>query len=275
MEQQRKGASLSPKDFISGGLLDDVDVTFKDVRFEMFDYEGKSDPAPALGISLVTGDETEGEKPYRQHWSCGSAENWAPSEDGMEIVPIGKDTMLRKASNLHMLFTSMFEAGVPDSVLEGGNVGVFEGLKVHIRRKDAPKRGNLPKGGIRRGRDGKEYEKDNKIVCVEKIYEPYPWSTKKAPTGKTDKKAAVAEKAAVSSNDDLDAKGKAVLLKLIADGNGKTSKREIPAKGFMAIGEIFGDKDPDKNKVLGLLFKDPWITANGFVVAENGDITVA
>jgi hypothetical protein len=271
-EQQRKGASFSLKDFISGGLLDDVDVTLKNVKFEMFDYEGKSDPAPALGIDLVTGEEAEGEKPIRQHWSCGSADNWAPSEDGMEIIPIGKDTMLRKSSNLHMLFTSMFEAGVPDSILEGGNVSVFEDLKVHIRRKDAPKRGNLPQGGVRRGRDGKEYERDNKIVCVEKIYEPYPWDAKKADP-KAGKKAA--EKPAASSEGDLDAKGKAVLMKLVADGNGKTSKKEIPTKGFMTIGEIFGDKDPDKNKILGLLFKDVWITANGFTLAANGEITVA
>jgi len=261
---ERKGASLNPKDFITGGLLDDVDVTLKKVMFEMFDYEGKSDPAPSLGIDLVTGDEGEGDKPYRNHWSVGGAENWVPSDDGMEIIPIGKDTMPRKTSNLFFLVTSLLEAGVPESVLDSGRIDFLEGLKCHIIRKDPPKRGNLPAGGMRRGRDGKDYEKDGKVYAVSKIYEPYPWDSKKGAT----KAAKKDEK--VSTGSDLDSKAKAVLVQLIAEGGGKTSKKEIPTKGFALI-----QADADKNKVLGLLFKDAWMTANGFAVDSDGTITLA
>jgi len=269
MAEQRKGVSFNPKTFVSGGLLDDVDVTLKNACFEMFDYDGKADPAPALGIDLVTGEEADDEKPMRQHWSCGSAESWAPSDDKMELVPIGKDSVLRKTTNLAMLFKSCTEAGMPDAILDTGRASIFEDLKVHVRRVDAPKRGNLPTGGVRRGRDGKDYEKDNKILCIEKIYEPFPWDVKK-PAGKAAGKKSAEPKAEPTASD-IDAKAKAVLIQLIAAGEGKTSKKEIPTKGFVLLDK----NDPDMNKVFGCLLKDPWITANGFQVAADGTITLA
>lgn len=273
MTEQRKGASLNPKTFVSGGLLDDVDVTFTNVKFEMFDYEGKSDPAPTFSADLVTGTE-DGEKPLRQHWSVGSAENWAPAEDGMEIIPIGKDHALRKASNFYMFVQSLLQAGVPESVLESGRVDFMEGLKAHIRRVDAPKRGNLPQGGTRRGRDGKDYEKDNKVLCVEKIYEPYPWEAKKGATGSTAQKSA-GPQPTQESGMDVDTKAKVVLSQLIAGNGGKVSKKEIPTKGFLKIKEVLGANDSDINKVLGLMFQDPWMVGNGFAVAADGTITIA
>lgn len=270
-DQQRKGVSWDPETFVTGGLLDDVDVTFKNVRVEMFDYEGKSDPAPALGADLVTGAEGEGEKPIRQHWSIGSAENWAPSPDGMEIIPIGKDTAPRKASNFFFLVQSLKQAGVPGAVIQSGRADALEGLKAHVRRVDGPKRSNLPSGGQRRGADGKIYEKENKILCVEKIYEPYPWDApKKGATKKSAPKAAAGgDKSAVTD------KTKTVMMALIAQGEGKTSKKEIPTKGFLKIKEVFGQNDADLNDILGNMFKDAWLTENGFAVAADGTITVA
>lgn len=275
MPETRKGASWNPKSFITGGLLDDVDVTFTNVRFDMFDYEGKADPAPALGIDLVTGTE-DGDKPIRQHWSVGNAENWAPSEDGMTVVPIGRDTTLRKSSNFFMLVQSLLQAGVPESVLEDGRCENIEGLRCHVRRVDAPKRGNLPSGGTRRGADGKEYARDNKVLCVEKIYEPYPWdkSAPKAGSKKgATKSAAQAEKPEAAM--DLDSKGQLVLTQLIAGNGGKVSKQEIPTKAFLKIKEVLGVNDPNINDVLGLLFQDSWMNSHGFQVSDSGVITLA
>lgn len=264
MVEKRKGASLSPKNFITGGLLDDVDVTFKNVKFEMFDYNGTQEPTPALGIDLVTGSEEPGEKPYRNHWSVGKAEMWAPSDDGMEIVPIGKDLFPRKTSNLYFLVTTLLEAKVPDEVLDSGRVDVLEGLKVHIVRKEPPgKKSDVPKEK-RVGRDGKEYEKDGKIYAVSKIYEPFPWV---AGAAAGDMKKA----AGGASTEDLEATAKGILMQLVMAGNGKTSKKDIPTKGFALIDK----KDPNKNDIFGFLFKDAWIKANGFVIAADGTITLA
>lgn len=264
----KKGASLNPVDFITGGLLDDADVTFKNVKFEMFDYDGKAEPAPALGIDLVTGAEEEGAKPYRQHWSCGSSENWEPSDDGSTLVPIGKDTELRKATNLYMFLTSLKEAQFPMERLNDGDCSVLEGLQAHVLRKDAPKRGNLPQGGTRRGRDGKEYEKDNKVLCVSKINK-FPWEGE-APAKPKKGAAKKEEPAAEAGGGDIEAKAKDVLIKLVVSGDGKALVKEVPSKGFALI----DPKDPDKNKILKVLFNPAWIKANGFNVTDDGVITL-
>jgi hypothetical protein len=271
-DNTKKGASLNPLDFISGGLLDDVDVTWKNVRFEMYDYDGKSDKAPCLGVDLVTGTEGPNDKPYRQRWSCGSAENWEPSEDGSMLIPVGKDSELRKASNVYMLLTSLDEAGFPRERLNDGNVFVLEGLKAHMIRKDAPKRPGLSQDTTRRGRDGKEYEKDNKVLCVSKII-ALPWegegANKKAGKGKA-KDAAPKSEPQASTGGDVDTKAKDVLMRLLIAGGGKIAKKDVPAKGF---NEIPGT-DPDKNKIMGCLFRDDWIKSAGFTLADDGIISV-
>jgi hypothetical protein len=266
----RKGASLDPADFIAGGLLDDVDATWKNVKFEMYDYEGKADKAPCFAADMVTGTESKPEDIVRQRWSCGSAENWEPSPDGMYLTPIGSDTELRKASNMFLLMTSLLEAGFPRATLGEGCASNFEGLKAHMRRKEGPKRGNLPQQQTRRVVGGKEYERDNKILLVEKILElPKQGAQDEVP--KKGKKAAAKEEAAPKqeTSGDVESKAKDVLTNIILGGNGKANKKDIPAAGFKILGS-----DPDRNKILALLFKDEWITANGFVVAQDGTITL-
>lgn len=268
MTEQKKGASLNPVDFIAGGLMDDVDVTFKNVRFEMCDYNGTQEtPSPALGADLITGAEQANEKAYRQHWSCGSAESWEPSPDGSQCVAIGKDTEFRKSSNVFLFVGSLQQAGFPMERLNEGNCTVLEGMVAHVKRVDQPTRSNLNQPTTRRGRDGKEYAKDNKVLCVTKIISL-------ADEKKGAKKAAAGNAKGpegTGSNANLDEKAKIVMMTLIGQGGGHTSKKELPTKGFQAIPQ----DDKDKNKIFTLLFKDEWIKSNGFVIAEDGTITVA
>jgi hypothetical protein len=275
-DEVRKGASLNPDDFIAGGLLDDVDVTWKNVMFEMYNYGGKSDPAPCLGADLVTGAEIKAEDVVRQYWSCGSAENWEPSEDGARLVPVGGDTELRKSTNLFILLKSLKEAGFPMAKLADGNVTVLNGLSAHMRRIDAPKRGNMAPKSPRRGHDGKEYEKDNKVLCVEKIIALPSEATKDEPKAakKGGKKAADPGKAegkpqAPAPSADLDGKAKDILTSIIVQGNGKANKKDIPSIGFKILGT-----DPDRNRVLSLLFNDEWMKGAGFAVSDSGEITL-
>lgn len=266
----KKGASLNPVDFISGGLLDDVTATWKNVKFEVFDYDGKGQKAPCLGIDLITGTEGPNDKPYRQRYSCGSLENWEPSADGLMLIPVGKDTELRKASNLYMLLTSLAEAGFPMERLNEGNVGVFENMVAHMIRKDAPKRPGLDQPTTRRGRDGKEYERDNKVLCVSKI-EKLPWEGEDAPKGKAGKGSAKsAPKADAPTGAGIDEKAKEVLMNLIVAADGKISKKEIPSKAFNAIPAA----DKDRKAVLAVLFKDEWLKGAGFSITDDGFITL-
>lgn len=261
-DELRKGASLNPDDFISGGLLDDVDVTWKNVRFEMYNYGGKSDPAPCLGADLVTGVELRPEDVVRQYWSCGSSDNWEPSEDGSRLIPVGGDTELRRSTNLFLLLKSLKEAGFPMPQLADGSVTPLNGLKAHMRRIDAPKRGNMIQNA-RRGRDGKEFERDNKILCVEKIIA----LPSEAPKGaKKGKKEPVTE-AKPTSN--LDSKTMDILTSVIVQSGGKINKKDLPTIGFKILAG-----DVDRNRVLALLFNEEWIQSSGFAISDSGEITL-
>jgi hypothetical protein len=277
VDEVKKGASLNPDDFIAGGLLDDVDATWKNVMFEMYNYGGKSDPAPCLGADLITGAEIKPEDVVRQYWSCGSAENWEPSEDGARLVPVGGDTELRKSTNLFMLLKSLKEAGFPMAQLADGNVTVLNGLKAHMRRIDAPKRGNMPVQSPRRGASGKEYERDNKVLCVEKIIALPSEAPKDEPKAakKGGKKAAAdpgkaeGKPQAPAPSADMDSKAKELLVNIIVQGGGRANKKDIPSLGFKALGT-----DPDRLKVLSLLFNDEWMKGAGFAVSDSGEITL-
>ena len=77
-------ASLNPENFVEGGgLIDDVDVTFKECIFDMFDYNGKVVPGvPSLKITMGMEDDEEAV----QYYSVGSANDWIPSEDHLREV---------------------------------------------------------------------------------------------------------------------------------------------------------------------------------------------
>jgi len=269
-DQVRKGASLDPADAVAGGLLDDVDATWKNVKYEMYDYEGKADAAPCFAADMVTGAEAKPEDIVRQRWSCGSADNWEPSPDGMYLVPIGSETELRKASNIIILMGSLVQAGFPASSLKNGVASAFEGLQAHMRRMEGPKRGGLQQPQ-RRTVGGKEYERDNKILLVEKIISMPGQTTTEGPAkGKAKAKAKEeAPKQSAADQGALDSKAKDLLTRIVLEGEGKVAKKDIPSLGFKILGN-----DPDRNKVLAVLFKDEWITANGFVVSSDGVITL-
>lgn len=273
---EKKGASFNTKDFIVGGLLDDVDVTWVNVKCEMYDYGGKADAAPCVGADLVTGDE-EG-APVRQYWSVGNADNWEPSEDGKYMIPVGKDSGFRKGSNVFLLLKSLEEAGFPMERFNDGDITALEGLRTHMVRKPAPKREGFTQT-VRRGQDGKEFE--NKILLVESII-TLPGEAAAAATPVQKAKAAAKTKAATKAKSNvepqaeaaeadvsLDDKAKEILTMLIVEGGGAVSKKDIPSQAFKVMGT-----DPARNKVLALLFKDEWISGNGFTISAEGEISL-
>ena len=130
--------SCKPEDFVEGtGLLDDAEVTFTKCRFQLFDYAGKAQPAPAFAAELVVAGDGE---PTNQFWSCGSPKDFVPSADGKQLQPVGAATHLRKSCNAAILFTSLFQAGVPGDLLGGDDISKLSGLRAHVKRIPAPKR---------------------------------------------------------------------------------------------------------------------------------------
>ena len=154
------GVSLKPSDAVEGGgLLDDVDVKISEAKFAMFDYMGKAQPVPALLLRL---DSLDGSDLINQYWSMGKPLDWMPSDDGKELVPIGKATELVLSSNGMILLASAVNAGFPESKL-GDDISILAGTECHVNRVAAPKR------------TGMVSSKENQtILTITKIHK-LPW----------------------------------------------------------------------------------------------------
>lgn len=199
--------SLATKDFVQGGLLNDVDVEVLESRFVIYDYEGKAnlsaDPPLALKLVLKVDDDTE----HTEYITGGSSKDFIPNpnDDGDTIEKNGSASNLRKGSNLFLFNQSLEEAGFPQAKLAEGKSSVYKGIKFHLERRASPKRQGI--------RDDSEKEKTY-IACGQLI--SVPWDTKgkaKAaakPANSTAKPAAKPAPAAAPVEDDEDMTNKAM-----------------------------------------------------------------
>lgn len=141
--------SLRPSTFTQGGLIDDVDAVIKRARFVSYDYDGKADkPALCLLLQLVDNEDTE----HAQYYSAGDLQYFVPSEDpknedlnGIEIVAVGDKTALNGGTNCALMLNSLVTAGLPEDLLDSGDMRKIEGLKAHWNRVAQPKRTGIAK----------------------------------------------------------------------------------------------------------------------------------
>lgn len=244
---KKKGVSLNPNDFVSGGLIDDVDCTFENVKFEMYDYNGKVSPAnPSLGIDIRYGDAEDDKT--RQYWSAGSHKDWAASDDGSMLVSVGQATALRKSTNLFNLLKSLCECGFQSDELDEGVVTCLEGLKCHVMRIPAPKRAGLQKGARVNTATGEAFT--DTILVVSQIYGG-PESEKQEAVSKNEKAA------------DVEAEAVAALKKLL-DEKGSIAKKDLPTTLFAKLPDT-----PNRNPIMTLVFKDEFLAAHFNVVDGN------
>lgn len=253
------GVSLKPCDAVEGGgLLDDEDVKIVDAKFTMFDYGGKAQPVPALMLSLDRMDDTE---PIAQYWSMGKALDWIPSDDGKELVPIGRATQLTAGSNGMWLLTSAINAGMPESKL-GDDISIFKGMECHVNRVAAP---------VRKGLQQKE---GKTILVITKIHK-LPWD-KTAAKGKGKTAAKGKGKAAAeAATSDIDTLATEFILGLLAD-DGKMSgfpdgipKAKLAPEAFAA----FPANDPNRSAIVRKVFEDAFLSSGPWAYAD-GKITM-
>lgn len=134
--------SLLYGEMIEGGLIDNADVTWTDLKFCFWDYNGQIQvPQPALAITMLQDGEQES---ITQYYSFGSRDHFIPSEDGMSLVQVGSQAGVSRSSNGALLMKSLEEAGYPRNLLQQGRADTFMGLKCHMVRQPAPKRAGLP-----------------------------------------------------------------------------------------------------------------------------------
>jgi hypothetical protein len=263
-------ALLNPDSFVEGGgLIDDVDATFKSCTFEMFDYNGKADPAPALKLVLdVAGDE------MTQYYSMGSAKDWIPSEDGKQLLSVGSATSIRLSSNGGIFLKSLVDSGFPGDKL-GDDISILDGTQAHMIQVPEPQRSTKKT----KEQQEKEAKYGPKTILVVSAINRLPWEKatpaggKKAPaTGKpvskpAAKPAAKTETAEVSGGA-VEDKVTEFILGVLAEA-GTVMKKELPAKIFAALKD-----DPDKSAMVKVVFSDdflnagPWNYSDGVLVAN-------
>lgn len=260
-------ASLNPEDHIEGGgLIDDVDVEITEARFDMFDYNGKAAPAPALRVEMVT---EEDEKDI-QYYSVGNAASWAPSDDGSQIMAIGKDTALRMTTNCGILLKSLIDAGFPGDKL-GDDISILDGLKCHVLRIPAPKRSGLNTVPAAEGE--KKFEKT--ILIVSEIL-TLPWekaakkkASKKSSGGGAAKKKAATKKAVPAEDEaDLNESATEAIMGLLAENDGSITKKELAGKLFQSL-----KGDSNQGAIVKLGFNDEFLSEGPWDY-EDGTLTM-
>jgi hypothetical protein len=248
----QKHASFT--DFSKGGFIDDVDATWLNTKFAMYDYQGKADPAPAfIADVMVDGDE----EPHQQAWSCGAAKDWEPSPDGKFLVP-ARDGVerIRQNTKFAILMKSLIDAGFPKDALGSGDAGVFEGIRVHMIQIPAPEYRGLDKPK-KTGKDGKEYAAT--IPVVSAVLEVA------ATSGKKGKKGSTTAAGGADEGSSVEEAAVAILTGMLMEAGGSLKKTQIPT---LAVKNADLKSDPNKTVIMKKMFEDKFLTKN-FTFADG------
>src|SRR5437868_4688184 len=129
MSSEVRYATFDPEGFaVGGGLLDDADVLIKSARFQHFTYPGSDKTTTALMLIL---EDAEG-KAHEQPYSVGDTDKFAPSDDGKKVLLTGTATSINAKSNFAQFAKSLIDAGVPRTFLQTDDIGVLDGMRIHV-----------------------------------------------------------------------------------------------------------------------------------------------
>lgn len=249
------GALLRPDSFVSGGLLDDVDVTIESCRFKVYDYDGKV-PGGVLALHVEMKDE-DGQV-TDQYYSAGDLRFFTPSTDGKMAVPTGSKTALSSSSNAAQFIVSVVNAGYPVDQLEA-DVSVFEGMKVHVNRVAQPKR-----TGIIKNQPADDSGREKTVLLVSKILampgeEPVKKggaskaSAKPSASSKTTTKAS-APAPAQADDADLDSTLTDIVMTIVTEAGGTITKKALSTAVFQSM------KDhPARNAAVKRVYVDEFL----------------
>ena len=227
MNETRTG-SLNPDDAkVGGGFLDDADVVIDNVRYVIYDFQGKGKARLCLRLTL------EGAT-YPEYLPIGWPTDYAPSDDGKRAVSVSDKAGKFKATDPGMRFiASAVESGFPKELI-GDDASVFDGLSCHVTR--VPDDNYKPKAGA------PAPKRVPSVLLVTKIL-AMPGERVPAPDASTLTPLAIKTRAAILSLGD----------------DGKAIHRRDLFQGLMKSLA----SDPDLNQVVNLAYSDVFLSQPG------------
>ena len=221
--------SIRPSNFVEGGAVPvDKNLTWRECRFNLFDYTKKTGEVVATTIAArikyVDDDGTE----YEQQYSAGDPERFTPSKDGKTLVAVTEGASLSKSSNFYVLMNALVNAGFPENrIPENGDISVFDGLYTHNIGIPEPKRSGLARATPAEGAR-------ERVISVPDAILKLPWENK----GKVAAKAPAKSKAAAPATEDAGdaaADAIAIVTELVANAEeGKVTRQQVAAKAIRA-----------------------------------------
>ncbi len=253
------GVSLKPSDAVEGGAVPvDMNLLWKEVRFNNFDYTRKSGEIMATTVAIRVKYVNDDGAEYEQQYSVGDPERFTVSEDGKSI----DGPAMSKSCNAFLLLNSLINAGFPENKL-GEDISVLDNLYTFNIGLPEPKRSGLAPRPVAEGQVARE-----KVLSVPSQILRLPWEKK---TGKTAAGKPAAKAAAVTEEteggDEIVAKAVEFVKNHATDG--KAIRKSLGVAVFKELA-----KDPDKDAIAGLMFKGTpeflsALAAEGVILADK------
>jgi hypothetical protein len=239
-------ASLDPNAMLVGGLKDDFRGVITEAAYVPWDYDGNiEEHVLAVRLTIQPDDD---DNPFVQHWSAGSLDAFAPSEDGRTIasngeggpyaLKVGKKAQLRNNTNWAHLMGAIIDAGEASKLFTRSNltpsIACLEGIDAHWDRVPQKKRSGLL--------DDNENARPRDILVVSEIY---AYNENSGPTKKVTKAAIVTEET-TENESDLDSTIQGVVLEAISEApGGKLKKSKVVTAVLKGMA-----KDSNKSKAV-------------------------
>jgi hypothetical protein len=244
-----KPVSLDPDTFVGTGFLEDKDATIHSFSFGMYDYNGTADEDLPCLIAEMTVEGSE--KTKKEYWKMGAPDKVAPTADGKGIGLLTKKG-LSNASKGYLFLKSLKDNGVPSAMINGGDITVLNGIKVHFSMLQVTSKDN----------DGKEFSYQVPVV-TEVLAMPGEVAKETA------EKKEEAAKEEAAADDDLTKEALNYLVEIVTKAGGSLVKTGLAPLAFAAV----PDDDPTrKSEILGIMFDDP--TTSAVIDHKDGVMTL-
>lgn len=265
-------ASMNPETFTEGtGLFDDVDGTIVDIQFTPDAPEGygaDGNPLFANVKLLLDGDGDESERTVSQSYSLGgkSGDNYSIGDTGTGLIPIGEHATINKSTKWGTFMEALRKEGVPEPILNAGDMAALVGLKGHFNRTADKERKGL------KNQRASKYPQTTLVVT--KIIALPGGKAAKVATGSTKTTAPAGDGAAVPDGT-LDEAVSQYLLEILASKDGKVQRSQLALLGSKFA---LAAKDPRRLDIAKRMADEEFLTQNlawTYDAASKGQLITA